>query len=319
MRFSTLQSIGLASTVLCAATLHAGPILEYGFNETGTSSVSTGSDTATIDFLTDSGTPNTHTPIDLHTAAGTGVGGDIANHPLFGTDRAYMGVRPGNTIDAVGRNTTSTSLVGLTSWTVSGWMKVPTWAPPEALGGRSIFTSAPQGQSFNDNGFSVRVHGAGSLRVNHGQNHLNATSPGPYDDVDTWVFFAVSYDSATQTALFYKGYRDETEAGLNPFEVTLVETRAGAGAAIASPGTTAGFLIGGGMRGSPNFDVHQSFPGFLDNIRVDGATTGSAGALSLAALESYRAGDVIPEPATLGTLALAGSLLLRRNRRQNQA
>src|ERR1700760_2055140 len=91
-----------APLVLSAGALRAAPILQFGFDETGTTAASTGSVpgiTASM-YTYSSGLVAT----DLHPAAGTGVAGDLVGNPLFGVDRAF------NASAGIAANTNSTDI-----------------------------------------------------------------------------------------------------------------------------------------------------------------------------------------------------------------
>lgn len=306
MRHTAQSSVVLLFLMALPSMAAADPLLKFAFNETGTTSASTGSDSAAVNFQIYNGTANV--PADLHTAAGLGVAGDIAGSPLFGADRAFDGT---GASFGVGLNTTDTGLVGFKSWTISGWYKSPAVI---SGGGKVIFNTTPSGVNFNNEGFDARIGlTAGTLRLTSGGN---LESSAVWQDSNKWVFFAMTYDgtATSNNVKFYRGYRNAAEAGANPVGVTLLETLTRNGGTV--PGTTTtGFFVGGYVVGG---NTSQTFPGFLDNIRVDGTTADAGAALSLAALESYRSADVVPEPGAAGVAAFGGLVwaMGRRPRRR---
>lgn len=314
-RFS-LFGLTAGFSILGALSLHATPIVQFNFNETGTTAASTGSVTGI------SATMYTYTSslvaTDLHTAAGTGVAGDLVGSPLFGIDRAF------NASAGIALNTTTTALSGLQSWTVSGWYK-----PTASLVPGSAFFQTPGDNGFTSDGLAVRAADMDDLRVGvvGTSSPTVPTAVNKFDPIGTWVFFAVTYDG-TQTSSnvkVYEGFRSGAEAvgalgagALAP--ATLVSTlTANAGTPLAS----IGFSLGARLN-STNYiavmGIIQSMPAIFDDFRVDGATSDSSGALSQSAIEAYRASDValVPEPGA-GMLSCAGVILLLGVRRRRHA
>jgi hypothetical protein len=275
---------------------HGRPILEFGFNETGTTATSTGSSTPTL-TLKDA----TQTDGDLHSAPGLGVAGDITGNARFGTDRAFDNTASFATTGRTGGialNTTDNSVTTLSSWTVSGWYK--TDVGTILNGGGTVlfqspitFSALPDGSpGISTAGFAVRAENPNGLRVTvNGINTGVGSAGNTWTDEAKWVFFAVTYDGTQSVAniRYYRGYRNAAEAGANPAGVTQVAFD------TIAQGTT---LPAHGLAiGNRTEDYNRAFDGFLDNMRVFGARDNSpGGALSLTQLEILRAGDITAGP-----------------------
>ncbi|MGC4003780.1 MAG: hypothetical protein QM811_11905 [Pirellulales bacterium] len=310
--------IALALFALISTTAHAAPTLQFGFNETGTTSTSTGTVADVLSTINGSGTA-----IDIHTAAGGGVAGDIVGHSLFGIDRglAFNG-------NSIAFNSTSTVVSGFSSWTVSGWYKSGNPATTGLTAGGALFQS-PGNSGFGSKGFAVRGEGTlkdlrigvvgttGSAGTSLATNH--------FDDLNTWTFFAVTYDGTltSNNVKIYQGFRNATEAAGNPFGVTLVDTATvNAGTALATIGYSLGARFGDANLYSGTFA--STVTAVYDNFRIEGVTSGNGGVLNLAALEAYRSGDIavaaaVPEPGTFATIGLLGIAIAWKQRRKKFA
>lgn len=302
MKFLPLLVLALATLGGQATPI---PLVEYGFNETGLTAPSSGSAAgAGLSFFNAAGTA-----ADLHGAAGGGVGGDLVGHAQFGLDRAFdntASTAMGNAGVGGLANTSAdvNAIDALTSFTLSGWFKT------EGATGITGFARLFVNESGNVGMHLLGGDVAGELRPKVDNVELGTPDVQGYGDTQKWVFFAFTYDGTltANNALFYKGYRNASESGVNPFQVSLIETRTMNVGAVAQD--TSVLMIGNrtGTRDRP-------FDGFLDNMRIHGSASDASGALSLVDLEDLRAGDVlVPEPgsASLFALGLVGWLLRRR-------
>ncbi len=178
----------LSSQYGYAATLQ--PILEYRFNETGTSAPSTGSDTTPVIF-----------PSDLHTADAGGVSGLPKDRAYDNTSAAGHG--PYNAGDIGEHSADDESIDGLTSFTLVGWLN-----PVTVIGNNGTIIFNQDTVSEPDKGFtlSASVSGDLELEVDPTGGTGVATSDADYTDTD-WFFFAVSFDGSlsSNNVLFYKG------------------------------------------------------------------------------------------------------------------
>ncbi|RRJ98053.1 LamG domain-containing protein [Opitutaceae bacterium TAV4] len=290
MNISKLHA-ALVTLMLALPSLLPGgtPLLEYLFEETGTTATNTGSlgSSANLTFYNSSGAAT-----DLHSAAGSGVGGQgiaFDNTASTGSGSAGTGGRA-ETADA----SVSTNLGALKSFTIAGWFKVDTTT---TFGGGqtrllTVFTEPPAAETAA--GISLYGSDAGrlTLRVN-GTGFTSATAK-PYYNTSSldgqWVFFAVTYDGnqSSNNVKFYLG----TET----IKLTDAHTTGSiAAGSVVSSGTalTLGNNIGGSGR---------PFDALFDDIRLYGSTTDNSGVLSLGELETLRAG-AIPEPSTVALLA----------------
>lgn len=305
-----LLALSLLSGALGGANAWGQPILEYKFNDAraGTSSASTGANATPLRFFNAS-----NSPANLFSAPGLGVAGDLVGHAHFGTDRAFdntassgMG-QPAPAGGGVARHASDLDDIDeLRSWTVSGWFKAST-----QFSGYAVLFS-----NYDDNNNGFRLSSA----FTDGNNVLyyvdSPSVPGSgvgYDDVNKWVFFAVTYDGTevSNNLRFYRGYRNNAEATGGSAAVALTRTfNVNAGA------MNAGNAV---LQFGNRDDMKRPFDGLLDNLRLFGGKASSAdssGALTLSDLENLRASDVqlIPEPTGVALLALGAGLLIRRRR-----
>jgi hypothetical protein len=127
------------------------------------------------------------------------------------------------------------------------------------------------------------------------------STAAPYTATQSWVFFAASYDGpkTADNVLFYIGSKS------NPVSLVGTSLSLNSGALNAVAGK---FCIG---NANPADDV---FDGFLDDVKVFGANSGSSGVLSQADLESVRQADLVPEPTAAGLMFAAGCALGLRRR-----
>lgn len=308
----------LVFALLLARVASADPILEYKFNDSGTTTASTGSapgETLQLVYGYDSTTKapapfDTTTPgfapYDFHGAAGSGVSGLASDRSL--DDTWSVGGAGGWAI-----NTSSTVLQNLKSFTISGWYdRQPVADGGNAPGGGASIFFTPVTQSLpgglldtTPNGFGLRWNNAGSFRYDLSGNTLTTdTSANTWTAEGKWVFFAETYDSTTKTLDLYRGFRNSSEAGTQPAGVTLVASMSvasGTGDLRFNSTLSVGYSLmnrgpGGAVTGGtyafPGFD--RAFDAMVDNIRIDGSYTDGSGALSLTALEAYRFKDVFP-------------------------
>src|SRR3989304_9079921 len=246
-------------------------ILKYTFDETGTTAPSTGSDVTAVTLRDNSVVGNA---TDLHSADGLGVSGLTGDRAFDNTASTDMGGDGGRAdqADLVAIDT-------LTSFTLQGWFKT---AGSTAIGGgggtrKAVLlhnTSTSQGQT---KGFELFGQ-PNKLKLAVDGSNVETSA---YGDTQSWIFFAVTYDGTltSDNVKFYKGSASS--------EVTLVTTLTidmGRG-----EDDTGGLGIGNerGRNDSP-------FDGYLDNVRVYGSQGDNSGVLTLAQLDSIRAGDVPP-------------------------
>lgn len=296
-RLTVVASMLLAGTICTSKS--DGQILEFKFNGTGTTSTSTGTSPTVVTFY-----DITESEADLHSAAGLGVAGDIAGHPDFGTDRAFDNTATLGQAQSPGGiavNLTDTSVAELDSWTVTGWYKSEN--EPVGGGGTVLFQSPPrftpntpednamfQGEhGIGFEGFAVRGATANGFRTTVNGSNIALGDAAEWPDVNTWVFFAVTYDGtgAVGNLNYYRGYRNASESGANPVETTL--TAFGThllGSTLYAEGIAMGNRVD---------DFSRAFDGWLDNMRVFGSRDGGDGALSIEQVEALRAYDMAIE------------------------
>lgn len=284
------------SACIGLSTVHS-QILEYKFNDSGTTSASTGSTTTAVSFLDSAGTA-----ADLHGGAGSGVSGLSGDKAFDNTASTGMG-----SAGTGGRATGGDigTIDSLTSFTLQGWLYIPA-STPATISGARLFE---KNQDAN-NQFSVQYHRSGvngALSLALGTPTHSATSAfsagnATFGTNAAWLFFAVTYDGtvATDNVKFYYG-----TTGTSVVQLGATQTLDG-----GTLGSNTGSFIIGNLNGNS-----RPWDGLLDNMRVYGATSGSGGALSSSALETLRAADAVPEPHTAALLALGLTFFLYKGRR----
>jgi hypothetical protein len=315
-----------AAAVSAAADASAAPILEFRFNDVanGSTSVSTGTSNAAVQFL--EGSAASPTPVANPRAMNgpSGLPGD------YSFDNSV-------TVGTTGRiavNTTFTGLSGATAWTISGWYYLTYPGTTTPTGGVVLaqapgYFGNPPPQSMPTNlinvygitdggvgreGFAVRWGNGNELRTStSGVNTPAGSSLSPtllsWATIGSWVFFGVSYDVPSQTLRYYQGRVGSavsliaTETFTTPID-NPGDPRVRAVGPTGGGGLTTGFSIGNRLE-----DFGRAFDGYLDNIRFDASFGDSSGALTLAQLEAYRQADLnpfpVPEPA--GAVPLFGA------------
>ncbi len=295
----TILSLLVAAAFFPAAACHA-QIFVFNFNDSGTTTAS-GATNAQFIFR-DGSTPPVYSPMDLHGAPGSGVSGLPGDRAFDNGSSTFLS--NGGRAEVAAAD--AAVLNGLSSFTIAGWYHTSndkSWAGArlvERNGGTNnqfslFFSTGSTGGASAKLSISI---GTSALAATVGSEELTALGA-----LDTWIFFAVTYDGtlAEDNVRFYYGTTTSSVTQIG----TALTLNAG------SLGTTSTALeIGNNSVGSRPWDGH------LDNIRIYGATGGSdQGVLDLAQLETLRKVDAIPEPSTVALLITAGlslSLLRRR-------
>jgi len=260
--FSVCLTLYLVQTVQAQTA-----ILEYKFNETGTTAPSTGSDATAVTLRNSAGAAT-----DLHSADGLGVSGVTGDRAFDNTASTSMGGSGGRADQA-----DLAAIDTLTSFTLQGWFKTD---GSTAIGGgisKAVVLHNTSGIAVNAAGFELFGQ-QGDLKLAVDDSNASTSA---YGDTQSWVFFAVTYDGtlASNNVKFYKGSGTSTVTQLGTQTVNKGQVDS----------DTDGLGIGN-ESGSSNFP----FDGFLDNIRIFGSQSDNSGVLTLAQLESIRSGDVPP-------------------------
>lgn len=279
--------VALAGTLLapvCFATVT--PLLEFRFNDSGTTTTNTGSVGVNATMHNTAGVP-----ADLHSVSGTGVSGEAFDRAFDNTISTGMGGTGGG-VD--GPNYGSPSLQ---SMTIMGWMD--NVASVFGSGARIYFDDV-----FGPpNRIDLMWDGTGRLRLNGNGGDVGSTSGAYSGATNQWTFFAVTFDKslAANNVAFYVGTTNSAATLVNyatmpqvDFFNSSLSSAYGIGSLNSNYGTTG-----------------QAFDGMLDNFRLFGSTTDASGALSLGDIQHFWAFD-IPEPTTAALLGLAGLLVWRR-------
>jgi Concanavalin A-like lectin/glucanases superfamily/PEP-CTERM motif len=264
------------------------PILQYQFNDSGTTTASTGSNTTSATFELAS------TPTDLHSAAGQGVSGSPGDLAFNNTSATAMGGTGGTAV----LSAPVTAIESLDSFTLVGWFKTD---GSEVIGSSArLFAQSASGGL----GFALTGDSTTPGKLDLSLNGTAISSAASYTASSQWEFFAVTYDG-TITSANVKFY-----IGSTVNSVSLVSTVSLNKGTEADPNVD--LAIGGTTTGTATFD------GLLDDMSIYGSSTDNTGVLTQSQLETIRFDDLtaVPEPSTIFFLAAGGVALcvLRRNR-----
>lgn len=267
------------------------PIFEYRFNDTGVSTLSTGTNTALLNFFNGAGAA-----ADLH-AINLGVGG-VGDTAFDNRASAVMGAAgPG------GRGQHSAddnSIDTLLSFTLQGWFMTEGTTP---IGNDAQLINNGWSLRAQSNGnLDLQVQGTAGITDVQSAGAFNIT--GTYTPTQSWVFFAVTYDGSltSNNVNFYQGAQASS--------VVLVSTQSlNQGAAVQEAGPLA--------VGNFSSSSERPFDGLMDNVRIFGSQSDNSGVLTLAELEVYRVADVnnVPEPSSIFLVAAGGGLMALARRR----
>jgi hypothetical protein len=195
------------------------------------------------------------------------------------------------------------SMMGLSSFTVMGWLN--TKDSSIAIGNNArVFASSDNSFSLLFNNGSVPGRMQFALEGNWYNSGYAVTNWGLADE---WVFFAASYDGTTSTEnlKYYIG-------GLDTNDVELVVTLDSNVGTFNYSGNW--FVVGN--NGADNTSADKGFKGLIDELRMFGSAADASGALDAADITLYK-NDVftaVPEPATIGLLAIGGLAFVRRKK-----
>jgi hypothetical protein len=259
----------LLATALGCASLSAAPtpLLLWDFDEGGgafTSNRGTAGE-ADLHLLAHGGGT-----AEAFSVAGRGVSEKKTDHAFDLTTANGMGATTPNSTGPAGVAWSNSfglaSLSGLTSFTLSGWLK------PTATINRSARVVASPTLTL-----MAGVENCLSLQVN-GQ-HSDIQSEPLYHEVGAWIFFAVTYDGTrnTQNVVYYVG--STTPGSLVQAGVTTID------AGALKPFT--GQLVVG--NNSSTGATTRPFMGMIDEIALHASKTDDSGALSLETIETIRA------------------------------
>ena len=260
-----------ASTLLVMALLCRGamaepiPLVEYRFNDSGTTTASRGLNAFPLNLLKNA------IATDLHSANLLGVSGFAGDKALNLTGAAGMG-SIGGAGNGVARTTSPAFLNNLTSFTLQGWFK----PDGTVIGSKACLLQTQNGNAH----IKLNAENNGKLILTVDNALAVESSAGSYNTTTNWTFFAVTYDGtlASSNVTFYIG-------GVST-SVSQVGTVRSINAAAVDP-FGAGIFSVGNSNGTD-----RPFDGLMDNFRIFGTTSGSAGVLSISDLEALRKADL---------------------------
>lgn len=300
----------------CGATAFAlpQPLIHYQFNDANTTTTATDSsgNNRNGTFYNYNGTTMVQAP--LQNAVGvSGKAGDYAFNNAAASGMGSFDNRGG----AVRWNSTSGNAIGdLTSLTMSFWLKTDTGVLPGGGARIAGLYGADQSKFIE-----MRTQDGEILRSVTTGNSQRDTTAGTLDTEGQWLFVAITFDataSSNDQIKFYIGGIDEEVTLVSAANSTLASIALGA---VAGQSLTLGSYVNAS---NGSFTGQTPFKGLMDDYRLYGATSGAAGALSLADLDLVRQQAInIPEPSSIGLLGgLAATALIalqRLKRRKHSA
>ena len=255
-----LPSVCLAASLSFASA--ADPVLFFDFNAgTGTSSCSTGSNTAELLMIS-----TNKEPLSLYSTNGSGLSGKSGDFALdIGHTTTAMGTKGG--IGGTAKiSTGADKLSPIISFTVTGWFK----AASELGGGaRLVEYTDPLAK-----GFVIFAGDGGVVAVGVNGKNVNSHAAGENcfgkGTVNQWVFFAFTYDGSktNDNVVFY--------GGTTTNQPQVISTQSLDAGKIEQLNQYASFAIGNNPSGI------RPFHGLLDNISFYSSASDATGALSLA-------------------------------------
>jgi len=284
-----LRSIFAIAIVAAIAGSLQAQILEYRFNTSGSTQSSDGSSSQSI-TTKDGANVNT----DYISASTTGVSGLAGDSALDFSSATWQTAGP------KGQGAVLSDLNGLSSFTIAGWAKN---ADTSTNGIGRIFYDSSSGAGIDllytttgsQKQLSLSVNGAAGVASTATQYSGFASS--------NWTFFAVTYDGSSGAVQFYSG----ATTGSLTLSTATFGTNPGNVGTIASS-----FYVGNASTGNRPFD------GWLDNFRIYGSTSGTAGILSSTELLDIRNYDftTVPEPNATAAFFAMGAVLFIVTRRK---
>lgn len=282
----TTLILATAAMGLLTHSANAAMVVRYTFDEGSGTVLNTGGTAGSAGNLTIQ-------PAATYSSSGQGVSGATGDYAFQGTS----GQNAAN--NSVAQTAADLSgLDNLGALTITGWLNV---ANTNAFTNDSNIVN---NQSGFGSGFLLRTNPGGQLKlfINNFSASVSDSAGGAYDnDLNSWVFFAVTFDGAIDDSLgvavkFYQG--TTAAASTLVSDVNRNATNTGNNSGPLNIGNQASGSIGTG------------FNGMLDDIRIYDT------ALDSTAIEAIRQSALIPEPSalSLGIIAFGAAVLRRRAR-----
>jgi hypothetical protein len=307
----TLNKIAIAAFTLSLSGLlwsssaqAQTPIIQYNFTAAG--ATSSGSDTS-------AGLTYVSTTPQAKTSTVTGPGGSPVT--VFDNTSA-TGMGSSGTGGYATNSAALTSLTGLSSLTMTGWMYTPTVSSGLAPTAR-IFVNGN-----TTNGIILYSNGSGLLELKNNATRLLDSSTGAYSTGGGWTFFAVTYSNdatvsgSTTVGANLSNFYEATASAPSLINVTPSTSP------ITS--TTNYVALAGGTTaptGVADFgnisSLARPYDGYLYDFRVYGSTNDNSGALTTSQISAIETSALsAPEPSSLLILTLPmlmlGAAILRR-------
>lgn len=192
-----LLTLGIVTLPLCGfgQTL----LMQYGFNDTGTTSANSVGGGPNLSFFNSS-----NVATDLHSANGGGVSGNFADRAFDNSSATGMGSAGTGGYGLVTGGASVFS--GLSSFTITGWYKTGT--NPSATSARLLAnTSQAMMTTFN---------GAGGLNEQVDGTNIVGTNAN-YLTTNAWIYYAITYDGtlSSNNVKFYFGNTSTAAASVS--------------------------------------------------------------------------------------------------------
>ncbi len=290
-----LLGVGLLCALFVAQGRAAAPLVEYYFDETGTTVTNSGSLAPGLNA-----TMYVNPGWVVSNLHGVGVaGGSLDQRSINRT-----------TTNATAANT-SGSLGALQSLTIMGWFKT------EA--GKSYDDDSwLVGYGDKSSGFGLAVPnvGGGGSGTNQLKFRINNASvsgvSSSFADGTNWTFFALTYNGFGSGSDYRTKFYWGTLGGGNSNASFLSEVWT---APTNVPAAAVGLFIGANCN-LPS----RTFVGEMDVVRVFGSTTDASGVLSLSEIQTWQSQLAsIPEPSAALLVGAGALLVVLRTRRARQA
>lgn len=283
--------------MLSASSASASLLLDMNFNNPDTSVTTVASSVGGYSFST-LATNGTAAAIQN----GTGVSGAAGDYSLNLTSATRMGGSDNTASGPVAAYAASTGLAiaSQTSLTLAGWFRTDTTTQ---VGGSARILEL---STLSVNAGSS----AGTLSLNI--NGVTLASSASYTATQEWVFFAVTFDGSIASGnnvSFYIGGLNSPVSLVSSGRIELFNWGGYTVEATNNSIRIGNTATGASARARP-------FDGYLDDLQLYGAATGSSGALTLSELEVIRTAAV-PEPAGWWLMSLGLAVVVfRADRRQ---
>ncbi len=200
MKYKSVSSLlhSLSALLVFASPAFGATLLEYNFNDTGSTATNSGTLGTAGDLTLFREVGGVRTATGMHTADGGGVSGLAGDRAFNNTTNAMGSGAADNTDEFGGQTSTSLAALAVTSFTITGWFNTTT-----ALDASARLFSNIGGAT----GLNVQETGDSLLRLEVNNDSANAVSSLGFAEINTWIFWSITYDGSltSNNVNFYKG------------------------------------------------------------------------------------------------------------------